>query len=64
VLFNASLGYQVRNINWRNAVVIKKILAHLKEKIAPAGLDLLPQSRATPQTALFKENHHPNDRLQ
>ena len=30
-------------------VVIKKILAHLQEKIAPAGLDLLPQSRAPPQ---------------
>ena len=30
-------------------VVIKKILAHLKEIIAPAGLILLPQCRAPPQ---------------
>ena len=35
-------------------VVIKKILAHLKEKIAPAGLDLLPPSRAPPQAELIE----------
>ena len=34
-------------------VAIKKILAHLKEKIAPAGLDLLPPCRAPPATGLF-----------
>lgn len=44
-------------------VVIKKILAHWKEKIASAGLDLLPQSRAPPQTGWFEESHHSKVRL-
>jgi len=35
-------------------VVIKKILTHLKQKIAPAGLDLLPPCRAPPQTGWFE----------
>jgi len=34
-------------------VVIKKILAHLKEIIAPAGLDLLPPCRGPPATGFF-----------
>ena len=33
--------------------VIKKILDHLQEKAALAGLDLLPECRAPPQTGLF-----------
>jgi len=34
-------------------VVIKKILAHLKEKSAPVPAGLLPESRAPPQADLF-----------
>lgn len=34
-------------------VVIKKILAHLKEKVAPVPMGLLPESRAPPQAELF-----------
>ena len=34
-------------------VVIKKILAHLKEKAAPVSAGLLPESRAPPQADLF-----------
>jgi hypothetical protein len=33
--------------------VIRKILAHLDEKAAPTGADLLPESRASPTTELF-----------
>lgn len=34
-------------------VVIEKILKHLNEKQTFAGADLLPESRAPPQTGLF-----------
>jgi len=44
--------------------VIKKILAHLDEKIIPAGLGRLPQCRAPPLTGWFEETHHSNARLQ
>jgi hypothetical protein len=33
--------------------VIRKILAHLDEKAAPAGLGLLPECRAPPAAGLF-----------
>ncbi len=45
-------------------VVVKKILAHLNEKVAPAGLGVLPESRAPAQTSLFEETHQSNDWLQ
>jgi len=38
-------------------VVIKKILTHLKQKIAPAGLELLPQCWAPPQTGWFDQGY-------
>ncbi len=34
-------------------VVIKKILAHLKEKTSPEPTNLLPEDRAPPQAELF-----------
>jgi hypothetical protein len=34
-------------------VVIDKILTHLNEKAAAAGMGLLPQVRAPPQAELF-----------
>ena len=34
-------------------VVIRKILAHLDEKVTPTGAGLLPESRAPPATGLF-----------
>ena len=33
--------------------VIRKILAHLDEKVTPTGAGLLPESRAPPATGLF-----------
>ena len=33
--------------------VIRKILAHLDEKVTPTGADLVPESRAPPATDLF-----------
>ena len=45
-------------------VVIKKILAHLKEKVTLAGLGRLPECRAPPQIGWLEEAHHSNDRLQ
>ena len=33
--------------------VIRKILAHLDEKVTPTGASLLPESRAPPATRLF-----------
>jgi len=33
--------------------VIRKILAHLDEKVTPTGTGLLPESRAPPATGLF-----------
>ena len=33
--------------------VIRKILAHLDEKVTPTGADLVPESRAPPATGLF-----------
>ncbi len=44
--------------------VIRKILAHLDEKMPSVGTRLLPQCRAPPPTGLFEETHHLNDRLQ
>ena len=34
-------------------IVIRKILAHLDEKVTPTGADLVPESRAPPATGLF-----------
>jgi hypothetical protein len=33
--------------------VIRKILAHLDEKVTPTATGLLPESRAPPATGLF-----------
>jgi hypothetical protein len=44
--------------------VIQKILAHLKEKVTPAGWGRLPPCRAPPQTGWFEETRHSNARLQ
>jgi hypothetical protein len=33
--------------------VIRKILAHLDEKVTPTGTGMLPDSRAPPATGLF-----------
>jgi len=37
----------------KDPVVIKKILAHLKEKASPEPTNLLPSVRAPPQAELF-----------
>jgi hypothetical protein len=48
-------GGEVKIIaNIEDPVVITKILAHLKEPVSPAGLDLLPPCRAPPQSGLFE----------
>ena len=45
-------------------LVIKKILAHLDQKVSVQQAAGLPQSRAPPQTGSYEENHHPTYRLQ
>ena len=50
-------------VSIEDPVVIHKILDHLQEKAALAGLDLLPQCRAPPQVGSFEETRHSNARL-
>ncbi len=47
----------------KDPVVIAKILTHLEEKAVSAGKGLLPESRAPPQTGLYKKTHHSNRSL-
>jgi hypothetical protein len=47
-------GGEVRIIaSIEDPVVIRKILAHLDEKVTPTGTGMLPESRAPPATGLF-----------
>ncbi len=40
-------------------VVIRKILAHLDEKVTPTGTGMLPETRAPPATGLFVDGVKP-----
>jgi hypothetical protein len=50
----AECGGDVRIIaTIEDPVVIRKILAHLDDRVSPTGLSLLPECRAPPATGLF-----------
>ncbi len=53
MVYRVTATYLIKKAGFGDPVVIKKILAHRKEKASPQPTNLLPSVRAAPQAKLF-----------